>query len=423
MTRRPPAYFLQVYLRTKAKEELRAVLSDAGCGLSSQTDKDGLISHILEHADTPLPDSWAVDFAGIAADTGSRTDVAPGPAPVTPPSPPLPPPPSTLEHSMAQLQQMMTTLATKVDQQQEYIDQRFREPIPTTSTSSVPLPPAFVPSLPSAVHVSPPSTVPSSAPPALTNRSPSTPLRGVVPSPKVDARSEWAYIPPSVFDSVVDGSFEIRDLWMLNPTRRLEIDKMGKAVTSGRTWNRSAELLQSTSAFAVAEQSRSATKYRSMDDIILPWSVFCRIRDVVQSGSGHYLSAHVTQLYIASFALGKNSQAVLLYHLDVCQKRLSLGDDVVWDDWCSLDHVVLDTLLVQALASSSPTPLVSRPSSISSPSASRPQSFCLDWNQGVKCRFDPCPWPHICSSCLTAGHPSPACASASEAVGGTAKGH
>ncbi|ODN94802.1 hypothetical protein L198_04948 [Cryptococcus wingfieldii CBS 7118] len=430
MPARPPDSFLRFYLGTRTNEELRTVLNDAGCGPTDQNDKAGLVSLIMDNPYVPLPESWDVDFAGIVADirrTEAPATTTETPATTPSPYPPPPPPLTSLDHSMAQLQQMMRDLTTKVDQQREYIDQQLREPLPTMATSSVPEPvpepvsgsSTFGSSLPPAVHVSPPSAVPSSAPPALTNRSPSTPLRGAVPSPKVDARSEWAYIPPSVFDSVVDGSFEIRDLWKLDPTRRLEIDKMGKAVTSDRALNGLAELLQSTSAFA--EQSRSATKYRSMDDIILPWSVFCRIRDVAQPGSGHYLSAHVTQLYLASFALRKNFHAVLRYHLDVCQKRLSLGDAVVWDDWCSLDNVVLNTSLVQSFASSSSTSGVPRLPSVSSPSASRPRSFCRNWNQGTKCRFDPCSWPHICSSCLAPGHRGPACPSALRAAGGPAK--
>ncbi|ODN87371.1 hypothetical protein L198_06995 [Cryptococcus wingfieldii CBS 7118] len=140
MSPRPPASFLRLYPSTKTKEELRAVLADAGCGSPNQTDKDGLISLILDNADVPLPASW--DYRGSRYHTFSFS------------SPP--PPPPTSEQSMAQLNQTIMALFMKVDQQREYIDQRFREPIPAMPTSSVPVPSSSVPE-PSVVVPSLPS--------------------------------------------------------------------------------------------------------------------------------------------------------------------------------------------------------------------------------------------------------------------------
>lgn len=296
--------------------------------LSSDTAELGNTS-----SDPPFPSTPTVDHSTSQTTFPSHT-----------PSDPTPPPTSATDQALATLTRLVENLTIEVLEQRNYVDQRLaNELLPITSSV---LPESS--SYPGLVSSLPPS---SSAPPVLSNRAPSATTRNAVPLPKMDAQAEWAYIPPTVFDSVVDGTFEIRDLWKLDPTRRLEIEKMAEDVISDRALNGLSELLQITSAFT--EQSRSLTKYRSLDDIILPWIVYCRIREVVQPGSGHYLSAHVIQLYLAFHALNKRFPAVLRYHLDVCQKRMSLGDSVDWSSWITLDLLVLNTSLVQSLPSSS----------------------------------------------------------------------
>lgn len=50
---------------------------------------------------------------------------------------------------------------------------------------------------------------------------------------------------------------------------------MAKAVVTDRTLNGLFESLQSI--FVFTEQSHSLAKYQSLDDIILLWTVYCRI--------------------------------------------------------------------------------------------------------------------------------------------------
>lgn len=278
----PSQSLFRIFLATV----LRSALTDAGLTVSASTDKADLIS-LWANNPHSLPKPWSASLAQITADLfsigtaelGSTSSDPPFPSPAldhstfqtTLPShaPSNPAPPLTLatDQALAVLTRPVEDLTTKISEQRNYVDQRFANellPIISSSLLSEPSSPGLISSLA-------PS---SSASPSLSNNSLSTATRGAVPLPKMDARAEWAYIPPTVFDSAVDGSFEIRDLWKLDPTHRFEIE-MAKAVVTDRTLNGLFESLQSI--FVFTEQSHSLAKYQSLDDIILPWTVYCWI--------------------------------------------------------------------------------------------------------------------------------------------------
>jgi hypothetical protein len=226
-------------------------------------------------------------------------------------------------------------------------------------------------------------------------------------------RSLHRSVPAGVLDSVLEGKFEVKDLWKLDPTRAHE------ALLASKTSQPDVaqRLHQTLFPDAEAIQTEIKGKYQTVSSLVRPWIVFTQIRELAQPGCGVYLIHYALHLLSLHNQWPDSFQAVLNYHLKVASERVNMGADLPLEEWLRTDQEAMASHFMPHAMKAARASVKSQPASSSGVpvwSASAPGSLtsrqgCHNYNDGRPCKKWPCQFRHSCRTCQVDGHPASLC--------------
>lgn len=267
----------------------------------------------------------------------------------------------------------------------------------------------------------PPITIPPAPTTAATTTDPASfPLAQSVPLP-ASTRLFFGFLQQDVYDSVVNNTFDVKDLWKFDPLRQGEI--MGLRENRGDAISALASALNATED---TRRQQAHGKYTDLGSLLRPWLVYAQLRSILTPNLGVYLVGYARELCRIDMQYPGRFSSLLEYHLLVVQTRLNAGLTLNPLEWTRHD----DQIFHQAFSpgsistySAPPPPAApqastsqasgntkgSPPWSIQSRGTGTRTDACRAWNNAKPCATWPCPYVHVCATCKGEGHTQKRC--------------